>query len=78
MVENVGGVGKKAKAGEEDGNVVWVWWRSVEEWGSLIDNWVGETGQKGSVLTLYELTESDATLGQGIYHSFAPLLSVME
>ena len=62
-MEIVGGTGKKGK--EEDGNVVWVWWRSVEEWGTLIEEWVAETGQKGSVLTLYELTESDATVGQG-------------
>jgi len=64
-VEIVGGTGKKGK--EEDGNVVWVWWRSVEEWGTLIEEWVAETGQKGSVLTLYELTESDATVGQGMW-----------
>lgn len=62
-VENVGSATAK-KGKEEDGSVIWVWWRSIEEWGALIENWVAETGQKGVVLTLYELTESDATIGQ--------------
>lgn len=45
------------------GDVVWIYWRSPEEWASLVEEWIDETGQKGSVLTLYELTESDATRG---------------
>ena len=49
------------------GDVVWVYWRTPEEWASLVADWVGETGQKGAVLTLYELTESDATRGAGTY-----------
>ena len=28
---------------------------------------VDETGQKNTVLTLYELTQSDATIGQGMF-----------
>lgn len=38
----------------------WVYWRRPEEWADLIYNWVDGTGQKGSVLTVYELRESDA------------------
>jgi ESCRT-II complex subunit len=31
----------------------------------ILDSKVEETGQKNTVLTLYELTESEATLSQG-------------
>lgn len=43
----------------------WIWWRNVEEWAGLLYEWVDETGQKNTVLTVYELTESEATLSQG-------------
>lgn len=36
----------------------YVWWRSSAEWADLVCAWVEETGQKGAVLTLYELRES--------------------
>lgn len=39
----------------------WIWWRKPEEWATLIASWVEATGQKGSVLTLYELIEGEAT-----------------
>ena len=48
-------------------SVCWVFWRRVEEWGELIREWVEETGQKGVVLTLYELVEGEATEGQEFY-----------
>lgn len=54
------GAGKAAEK-----NVCWVWWRNPEEWATLIADWVDETAQKNTVLTLYELTESEVTLGQG-------------
>jgi ESCRT-II complex subunit len=44
----------------------WVYWRRPEEWAGLIEAWVEGTGQKGTVLTLYELAEGDATRSQGI------------
>jgi hypothetical protein len=53
------------RGGVEDGNVAWIWWRNPEEWAGAIAEWVDETGQKNTVLTLYELTESEATLSQG-------------
>ncbi len=53
------------------GDVVWIYWRTPEEWAALVEGWVEETGQKGSVLTLYELTEGDATRGTG--KSYLPL-----
>lgn len=53
------------KEGMGDGEF-WVWWRTVEEWAGRIADWVDETAQKNTVLTLYELTESEATLSQGM------------
>lgn len=47
-----------------DKSVCWIWWKKPEEWATLLEAWVDETGQKGTVLTLYELTEGDATKGQ--------------
>ena len=43
----------------------WIYWRRPEEWADVIYAWVEATGQKNTVLTLYELTEGDATLSQG-------------
>lgn len=42
----------------------WIWWRKPEEWGSLIAGWVEETGQKGVVLTLYEIVEGEGSVGR--------------
>ena len=43
----------------------WVWWRKSEEWAGIVYDWVDLTGQKGSVLTLFELEEGDATRKEG-------------
>ena len=45
----------------------WIWWRNPEEWANLIAAWVEETGQKGVVLTLYELVQGEATEKQEFY-----------
>lgn len=58
---------RKGREREDVGDVLRVWWRSVDEWAALIEGWVAETGQKNTVLTLYELTESDATIRQGMF-----------
>lgn len=50
-----------------DKSVAWIWWRNPEEWATLIANWVEETGQKGTVLTLYELVQGEATEKQEFY-----------
>lgn len=47
------------------GDVVWIYWRTPEEWGALIEAWVDSTGQKGTVLTLYELVEGEGTVSTG-------------
>jgi ESCRT-II complex subunit VPS25 len=49
---------KKAKAGEEGGRA-WIYWRRPEEWAQVLEEWVDRTGQKGVVLTLYEIVEGD-------------------
>jgi ESCRT-II complex subunit VPS25 len=45
----------------------WIWWRKPEEWANLIAAWVEDTGHKGVVLTLYEITEGEATEKQEFY-----------
>lgn len=60
-----GGEGGSAAAAGAGGDVVWVYWRTPEEWAALVEGWVDETAQKGTVLTLYELTEGEGTRGTG-------------
>lgn len=53
---------KAAKAGEEgEGGRAWIYWRRPEEWAAALEEWVDRTGQKGTVLTLYEIVEGDAS-----------------
>lgn len=59
--EWLGSVGSKSR--EVEKNTAWIWWRRPEEWAERIAAWVDETGQKGVVLTVYELRESDAVAG---------------
>ncbi|KAL6875012.1 ESCRT-II complex, vps25 subunit [Trichoderma novae-zelandiae] len=54
-----GGAGGDAAAGD----VVLLYWRKPEEWAALVEAYVEETAQKGSVLTVYELTEGENTRG---------------
>ncbi|THV47039.1 hypothetical protein BGAL_0340g00090 [Botrytis galanthina] len=58
-VEWIGGGGN----GKVGGDICWVWWRKVDEWARVIEEWVDETGQRGSVLTLYELVEGEGGRG---------------
>lgn len=52
------------------GDVVFLYWRKPEEWAALVETYVEETGQKGSVLTVYELTEGEGTRGKGMSPSY--------
>jgi len=52
----------------------WIWWRKPEEWAALISTWVEDTGQKGTVLTLYELVQGEATEKQEFYGMDTELL----
>ncbi|KAF1989273.1 ESCRT-II complex, vps25 subunit [Aulographum hederae CBS 113979] len=45
-------------------NRFYIFYRRPEEWAEVVEAWVERTGQKGTVLTLYELTESDAVSGE--------------
>ncbi|KAL7907111.1 ESCRT-II complex, vps25 subunit [Trichoderma velutinum] len=45
------------------GDVVFLYWKKPEEWAALVEAFVEETAQKGSVLTVYELTEGENTRG---------------
>ncbi|PNS14546.1 Vacuolar protein-sorting-associated protein 25 [Sphaceloma murrayae] len=42
----------------------YVWWKTPEEWADVIYAWVEGTGQKGSVLTVYELREGEEVARQ--------------
>ncbi|KAJ6014652.1 ESCRT-II complex Vps25 subunit N-terminal winged helix, partial [Penicillium herquei] len=70
--EEEGGGGRRAKwidSSSSSGNqgpksVAWIWWRRPEEWADVIVDWVEGTGQKGAVLTVYELVQGEATVSQ--------------
>ncbi|RLV91682.1 Vacuolar protein-sorting-associated protein 25 [Spathaspora sp. JA1] len=38
---------------------IFVYWKKLEDWGSLLYQYVDDSGQLGTVLTVYELTKSD-------------------
>ncbi|KAI0813068.1 ESCRT-II complex subunit-domain-containing protein [Xylaria sp. FL0064] len=59
----IGGLGVGGGDEEGGGDVVWVYWRTPEEWAALVEAWVDETAQKGTVLTLYELSQGEGTIG---------------
>ncbi|CAK4032369.1 Hypothetical predicted protein [Lecanosticta acicola] len=48
----------------EQSNTCWVYWRSIGEWADTIYGWVDDTGQKGAVLTVYELREGEGVIGR--------------
>ncbi|KAI1861681.1 uncharacterized protein JN550_010751 [Neoarthrinium moseri] len=66
-----GGSGGGDGAGDGGGDVVWVYWKTPEEWARELEGWVDATGQKNAVLTLYELTEGETTLGTE-FHGLDP------
>ncbi|KYK54945.1 vacuolar protein-sorting-associated protein [Drechmeria coniospora] len=55
-------------------DVVFVYWRKPDEWAALVEAYVEDTAQKGSVLTLYELTEGEGTRGTEIHGMDSDLL----
>ena len=57
-------MGKKRDVANESKSSAWIYWKRPEEWADSIHGWVDGTGQKGSVLTVYELRESDAVQSQ--------------
>jgi ESCRT-II complex subunit VPS25 len=61
--EWIGGDGK-GKEGE-----VWVYWKRPEEWSRALEEWVDGTGQRGTVLTVYELLEGEGSVGEGTFEN---------
>lgn len=61
-----------AAALAQDGgpDVVLVYWRKPDEWAALVEAYVEDTAQKGSVLTVYELSEGDGTRNTGTFFFF--------
>jgi ESCRT-II complex subunit VPS25 len=49
------------------GDVVYIHWRKPESWARLIETYVEDSGQKGSVLTIYELTQGEGTRGTELH-----------
>ncbi|KAF2472288.1 ESCRT-II complex, vps25 subunit [Lindgomyces ingoldianus] len=71
---------KKANAGvgegeDGGGGKCYVYWRRPEEWAAVLEEWVERTGQRGTVLTLYEISDSDATRREEFYGIEAGLLA---
>ena len=55
------------KAGDLAGRTTaWIYWRRPEEWADVIMDWIDSTGQKGSVVTIHEITQGEATTSQGL------------
>ncbi|KAI5310781.1 hypothetical protein KEM55_002142 [Ascosphaera atra] len=52
----------------------YIWWRRPEEWAEVISDWVELTGQRNTVLTLYELVEGEATLSQEFHGMEQPVM----
>ena len=60
--EFISSTGSKKKGVDEgEGGKVWIYWRRPEEWATVLEEWVDRTGQKGVVLTLYEIVEGEAS-----------------
>ena len=52
----------------------WIYWRTPDDWAEFVAAWVDGTGQKGVILTLYELTEGEGTTQQEFYGMPSELL----
>ncbi|KAL8929833.1 MAG: hypothetical protein Q9208_000977 [Pyrenodesmia sp. 3 TL-2023] len=64
-----GGAGGRAEwiggtRGEKRRDEAWIWWRWPEEWAEVLAGWVDRTGQKGTVLTFWELLNGEAVRGE--------------
>mmetsp|Transcript_11111 Transcript_11111/g.19014 ORF Transcript_11111/g.19014 Transcript_11111/m.19014 type:complete len:186 (+) Transcript_11111:130-687(+) len=45
-----------------------VFWRRPEEWGDIVYQWVEATGRNNTIMTIYELRQSDDVKGQSFYN----------
>jgi ESCRT-II complex subunit VPS25 len=46
---------------------IYVLWHSIEEWAQMIYEWVDNTGQTGSIMTLYELRRGELAAREEFY-----------
>ncbi|KAF7716949.1 Vacuolar protein sorting 25 [Penicillium ucsense] len=56
--------GPSASSGAKSKNLAWIWWRRPEEWADVLVDWIDATGQRGVVLTVFELVQGEATVSQ--------------
>ncbi|TGZ83817.1 ESCRT-II complex, vps25 subunit [Ascodesmis nigricans] len=54
-------------------STVLVYWRKPAEWAEVLYRWVESVGQKGSVLTLWELVNGEMTEGEE-FHGMHPMV----
>eukprot|EP00696_Hemimastix_kukwesjijk_P013444 gnl/Hemi2/26831_TR9026_c0_g1_i1.p1 gnl/Hemi2/26831_TR9026_c0_g1~~gnl/Hemi2/26831_TR9026_c0_g1_i1.p1 ORF type:complete len:189 (+),score=75.07 gnl/Hemi2/26831_TR9026_c0_g1_i1:44-610(+) len=67
---------------ESQGRLVWeqakvkalIFWRTPSEWAGLVADWVERTGMPGTVCTLYELTQGEATQSEAFHGLPVPVL----
>ncbi|KAK8037930.1 hypothetical protein PG994_014697 [Apiospora phragmitis] len=62
-----GGDGGSSAREGGGGDVAWIYWKTPRK----LESWVDETAQKGTVLTLYELTQGEDTRGS-TFHGLDP------
>ncbi|CAK7568731.1 MAG: hypothetical protein SEPTF4163_006733 [Sporothrix epigloea] len=63
----------KTTSASSDPFSCYVFWRTPEEWAAAVEAFVDETAQRGSVLTLYELTSGDGTRNSEL-HGLDPVI----
>ena len=64
-IEFIPGPGGTKKGEGEESAACWVYWKTPLEWSETIYDWIQSTGQGGgTILTFYELTQSDPSLGE--------------
>ena len=59
---------KEGRAEYVDGknsDLVYLWWKTVDEWAGVVETFVEGLGQKGGVLTVWEMREGELTRGTG-------------
>ncbi|KAJ2904682.1 hypothetical protein MKZ38_007423 [Zalerion maritima] len=57
--------GQKPQQPQQD--TWWIWWRPVQEWANLLEKWIEDTGQRGSVLTVWEINHGEGARGTEFY-----------
>ena len=55
--------GSLVQGGSDSTAAYWVLWKNMDSWASLMLEWCETTGKLGQVVTLYELTMGDESIG---------------